>query len=248
MGRKVVHQVGYRGITNSGFEYTVVERLPGGRARIKFDPPYEGTVEISAGYITRGGIRNPFAPNKVGGILGEGKYNCLNSTKIHNIWYRMLERVFHWEKSERNKSYEGCSVYSEWKNFQVFAEWYYQQKGCYLGWHLEKDLLVRGNKTYSPETCVLVPMDVNMFLTKRKSCRDTLIGVAYRAKTGRYLSAFTRGTKNVFLGSYATEIEAHLAYKAAKEDYAKVLAEKYKDVLDSRAYLALANYEVHIDD
>ena len=104
------------------------------------------------------------------------------------------------------------------------------------------------NKHYSPETCVLVPQDVNMFLTKRKSCRTTLIGVTYRARTGRYLSQFTRGAKSVFIGSFPTEIEAHLAYKAAKEAYAKVLAEKYKELLDDRAYNALVNYSVELTD
>lgn len=248
MGRPATYKVGYRGVTNAGFKYTLTKRLPKRRVIVTFDPPYEGSIEVGVGYIANGVIHNPFSPNKVGGMFGQGKYNCINSSKVHNIWYRLLERVFHWERSVRNKSYEGCSVCEEWMNFQVFAEWYYSQKGSDMDWHLEKDLLVRGNKHYSPETCVLVPQDVNMFLTKRKSCGTTWIGASSRGKTGRYWSQFTRGTKGVCLGSFATGLEAHLAYKAAKEEYARALAEKYKDVLDERAYLALLNYSVEIDD
>ncbi len=54
--------------------------------------------------------------------------------------------------------------------------------------------------------------------------------------------------KSERLGYFNTELEAHLAYKEAKEAYLKELADKYKDMLDPRAYKALYNYTVDIDD
>ena len=50
------------------------------------------------------------------------------------------------------------------------------------------------------------------------------------------------------LGYYDNEYDAYLAYKQAKEAYLKELADKYKDMLDPRAYSALQNYVVNIDD
>ena len=56
------------------------------------------------------------------------------------------------------------------------------------------------------------------------------------------------GTGERRLGYYNTEIEAFDAYKQAKENYLKQLAEKWKDQIDERAYNALMNYQVEITD
>ena len=51
-----------------------------------------------------------------------------------------------------------------------------------------------------------------------------------------------------FLGYFNTEIEAFNAYKKAKESFIKEQAEKFKSQIDIRAYNALMNYQVDIDD
>lgn len=51
-----------------------------------------------------------------------------------------------------------------------------------------------------------------------------------------------------YLGTFNTPEEAFYAYKEAKEDYIKEVANKYKDRIDIRAYEALMKYEVNIDD
>ena len=54
--------------------------------------------------------------------------------------------------------------------------------------------------------------------------------------------------RGIHLGLFKTEIEAFNAYKTAKENYLKELAEKWKSKIDERAYNALMNYEVSIND
>ena len=54
--------------------------------------------------------------------------------------------------------------------------------------------------------------------------------------------------KQECLGFFNTEIEAFKAYKKAKESFVKEQADKWKDQIDIRAYNALMNYEVSIDD
>ena len=49
-------------------------------------------------------------------------------------------------------------------------------------------------------------------------------------------------------GFFDTELEAFNVYKTAKESYLKEQAEKYKSQIDPRAYNALMNYTVEIDD
>ena len=50
------------------------------------------------------------------------------------------------------------------------------------------------------------------------------------------------------LGRFDSVEEAFNAYKEAKEKYIKEVAEKWKDKIDPRAYEALYNYTVDIDD
>ena len=54
--------------------------------------------------------------------------------------------------------------------------------------------------------------------------------------------------KQEFLGYFNTELEAFNAYKKAKETFIKEQADKWKGKIDDRAYNALMNYEVSVDD
>ena len=54
--------------------------------------------------------------------------------------------------------------------------------------------------------------------------------------------------KREYLGYFNTELEAFNAYKQAKESFIKEQANKWKSQIDGRAYEALMNYEVGIDD
>ena len=47
---------------------------------------------------------------------------------------------------------------------------------------------------------------------------------------------------------FKTELEAFNAYKQAKEAFIKGQANKWKGKIDERAYNALMNYEVSVDD
>ncbi len=127
-----------------------------------------------------------------------------------------------------------------------YDNYQYKQDDRQLG----KDLLIKGNKIYSEETCVFLPREINVALTKSNKTRgDKLIGVCFDKQYKKFVSRVSLGAGNQkVLGYYDNEYEAHLSYKKAKEEYLKELAEEYKDMLDPRAYEALYNYTVDIDD
>ena len=76
-----------------------------------------------------------------------------------------------------------------------------------------------------------------------------LIGVYWSNTNKAFVSQVRKNKgKQEYLGLFNTEIEAFNAYKIAKESYIKEQAEKYKSQIDVRAYNALMNYEVNIDD
>ena len=118
------------------------------------------------------------------------------------------------------------------------------------GWHLDKDLLVKGNKVYSEDSCVFIPKEINLVLTKNDTMRgEHLIGVHWNKKASAFVARVRKNKgKREYLGLFNTEIEAFNAYKIAKEAFVKEQANEWKDQIDPRAYEALMNYTVEITD
>ena len=55
--------------------------------------------------------------------------------------------------------------------------------------HLDKDILIKGNKIYSPQTCCFVPENLNSLITKNDSIRNNLpIGVSWDKKKNKFIS------------------------------------------------------------
>ena len=115
---------------------------------------------------------------------------------------------------------------------------------------MDKDLLVKGNKVYSEDSCVFLPSEINSLLTKRTASRgEYLIGVSWCNKRKAFEARVRKNKgKREHLGYFNTELEAYNAYKNAKESFIKEQAEKWKGKIDERAYNALMNYQVEITD
>lgn len=187
------------------------------------------------------------------GFLGIGNFKsrCGDTRTKHYIkWYGMLERCYDKKCQEKYPTYIGCSVDEKWHNFQVFAEWFEENYKPHMhGWHLDKDILKKGNKVYSPETCCFVPKEINKLFTKRQNCRgDFPIGVSKVKRSGRYIASLNKNGKQRSLGTFDTIEEAFEAYKIAKEEWIKEVAEKWKPQLALQTYEALINYKVEITD
>jgi hypothetical protein len=117
-------------------------------------------------------------------------------------------------------------------------------------YQIDKDILGKGNKLYSPETCCFVPNKKNTLLINRTNDRgNESIGVA-KSKYGRYESYVSINGKRTHLGTFDTELQAFQKYKQVKEDYIKGVAKIYyqEGKINLRVYEALMRYEVNIDD
>ena len=202
----------------------------------------------------KGLIKNPFFPTMYGiGFIGIGKFKTKDKngkpTKCYVAWRHMLERCYDHKYQEKKPTYKGCTVCEEWWNFQNFAEWYYSHYYEIENekMNLDKDILHKGNKVYSPNNCVFVPQFINTLFVKCDKVRgDCPIGV--RKKGNKFEAQLSRGNGMEHLGYYTTPIEAFQAYKKAKEQYIKEVAEEYKDKIPQKLYDAMMNYEVEIDD
>lgn len=172
-----------------------------------------------------------------------------NATKkAYDIWRLMLDRCYSADFHKTYPSYKDCLVCEEWLKFSNFKKWF--DDNYVDGYQLDKDILVKGNKVYSPQTCCFIPQRINsLFTKKRKEIRNGIIGVTKR-HNGKFLAYYTKNKKNICLGTYDTEEEAFMAYKEHKEKYIKQTAQEYFNLgkITNSVYKALMNYEVEITD
>lgn len=173
----------------------------------------------------------------------------LSNKPAHQKWLQMIKRCGSKDYKAKYPSYADVSVCEEWRYFSNFEKWFQEQSPWYhKGWHLDKDILVKGNKVYSPETCCFVPAEINYLLTQRSRCRGEYpIGV-HLGNNGKYCAMLSKCGNREYLGYYNSPENAFQAYKIAKEAQIKEVADKWKDQLEPRVYEALYNYKVEITD
>lgn len=155
-------------------------------------------------------------------------------------WRSMLARCYTEGSLSRNPTYIGCSVDEEWLLFSNFRLW--MSKQDWHGKHLDKDILIQGNKIYSAKTCIFVTPEVNNLIINGAVRRGILpVGVS---KCGDKFAAFCKKNgKNVNLGTYSTSVMAFNAYREFKLKVIKEVALKQEEPLRS----ALLRYEIKDD-
>ena len=213
---------------------------------------FETSVQLTN--IRNGNVKDPYSPSVYGiGVLGVKYPSRVNGvlTKEYELWQNMLERCYSDHYKKKYPTYEGCEVSAKFKSFEYFYEWCHKQIGFgNEGWHLDKDLLTKGNRIYSENTCIFIPSEINLVLTKSTALRGKyLIGVYWHNANKAFVSKVSKNKgEQEWLGTFKTELEAFNAYKKAKESFVKEQANKWKSQIDDRAYEALMNYQVEITD
>ena len=186
-------------------------------------------------------------------ILGVGKNDVdtfMNHDRSCILWNRILARCYNPKILKKKHTYLDVSVCDEWHYFSNFLKWYREKEKWHkAGWHLDKDILVKGNKVYSPDTCCFVPHEINIIFTNSKCKRgENPIGVSFIKSKNKFMATVAINGKNKTLGHFNNKIDAFYAYKSEKEKRIKEVADKYKEELEPRVYEALYNYQVEITD
>lgn len=245
------------GETNRNFYGTLMKIIEYNGARdivIEFQDEYKVRRKGDYKEFKNGCFKNPYDKSILDvGFLGEGKYNWKDSYDIYEVWKSMLIRCYDPYYINKEPTYKDCYVCDEWHNFQNFAKWYEEnyyevkeQRMC-----LDKDILNKGNKIYSPETCIFVPSRINILFTKRQRDRGEYpIGVGYREKYNNLQSRCCTLNGRVSLGIFPLNrpFQAFYTYKQFKENYIKQVADEYKDLIPKELYDAMYKYEVEIND
>ena len=175
---------------------------------------------------------------------------CHPVPKEYSIWNGIRQRCYNENTRDKLPSYKDVEMSENFKFYSYFKEWCNQQVGFNEdGWQLDKDILSKGVKLYSEDTCCFVPAEINCALPNNKKVRGAFPqGVIYNSTKTRYRARIQRGDKWESLGTYDTPEEAFYAYKPVKEAHIKSLAEKWKDKIDHRVYESLMNWTIEITD
>lgn len=226
---------------------------------IEFQDDYKAKIKTQYGHFLSGEVKNPYYKSVFGiGMIGNKYPRSINNkiTKEYNTWNGMLRRCFDARHKEIHPTYKDAICCEEWLLYENFYEWLHSQEN-FDKWMLldksaiDKDILIKGNKIYSPDTCCLVPLVVNNLFIKSDASRGDLpIGVS-KKKDG-FVSRCCNPITNErdCLGTYSTSNKAFLAYKPHKENLIKQIAqiEFDKGNITKVCYDAMMNYEVEITD
>ena len=162
-----------------------------------------------------------------------GKRKTIWICPYYKKWTGILERCFSLALHKRHPSYSECKICDDWLRLSNFIKWVDSQPNKdWENCQPDKDLLITGNKYYSPETVVFVSKKVNCFLVDSQERRGKHLIGAYKEKNGAKWRASCNPTfeGNVrYLGSFNTELEAHKAWQAKKHVYACQLADLQED-------------------
>lgn len=159
-----------------------------------------------------------------------GKNIKIWSCPFYACWSRMIRRCYSKSSLKEYPSYTGCSVSKEWLRFSAFKSWMERQQ--WHGNHLDKDILIKGNKVYSEDRCVFVSHKLNTFMLSKDASRgEHPIGVHFH-KTERTFMANCNNPftgKREYLGSYTCPQEAHEAWRKRKHEHACRYADMQTD-------------------
>jgi hypothetical protein len=193
------------------------------------------------------------------GYIGIGNYVTSKDGKTtleYKLWNAIMQRCYDRKSLNKRPTYRNCTVCEDWLNFQNFAKWFHNNYYEIAGEKMcpDKDILYKGNKLYSPNTCIFVPQYINTLFVKCDSARGIYpVGVNYRETVNNFEARCNTLDINnkpvrIHIGCYDTSTEAFNAYKTFKESYIKQVADKYKSQIPQKLYDAMYSYIVEITD
>lgn len=237
-----------------GTPMKIVEYINSKNIIVEFQDEYKNKIKCTYSHFKNKSIRNPNKSEKTVygiGTIGNTSTNDKQGVKkSYDCWHSMMNRCYSGKYTIKYGTYVGCTVCEEWLCYANFEKWYndnyyrINNKGA----ELDKDILVKGNKIYSPNTCVFVSNEINCLFTKSNKTRGIHpIGVSCIGDN-RYFVRFQKENKLCHFGTFDNEIQAFEKYKEEKEKYIKFVADKYKENIPTNLYDALYSYKVEITD
>ena len=164
----------------------------------------------------------------------------MSKRKIDKIRLRYNFIKYRCNNPIKYPDYINVTLCNEWLDFNVFKVWY--ENNHIEGYELDKDLLRPSSNMYSPDTCCFIPKSINMLITNKRKGRH-LKGTE-KVSSGKFRACMKKYNKNVHLGTFDTELQAHNKYKEEKRKHIVNIADDYhnKNLISTNIYKALLVY------
>lgn len=236
-----IEKLGETNTNKYGTEMKIVQYNSYSDIIVEFQDKYKAKIHTTYGNFIRHCVRNPYDKTVYGiGYLGEGKYKVYidqdHLEPVYNVWRTLLGRVCTEKHREQFPAYSDCEVCEEWLCYQNFADWW--NKNMYhVGterMHIDKDILIKGNKIYSPNTCLIVPQRINMLFMHKPNKYGLPNGVKPTVN-GKFEACYN----HKYLGVFSTVEEAENAHEVEKRRVIREIADEYKQVIPDKVYQAL---------
>ena len=159
-----------------------------------------------------------------------GKLKNIWNCPYYKRWGEMLKRCYSPRYHEKKPTYIGCTVCQDWLVFSNFKKW--MEKQDWQGKHLDKDILVKGNKMYHPDLCLFVDNSLNSFMNDHGAKRGLYpIGVSWHKRDSIFESQISNPFtgKDEYLGRYTNQDDGHQAWRKRKRELAHQLADMQTD-------------------
>ena len=227
------NRIGEEIITKSGYKIKIIEYRNRQDITVEFD---DGTqVKSGYNYFEDGVIKHPCEKSVRGiGFKGITNSQVEHDIRARKIWSSIITRCY--VKSNKYKSYHNCTIADEWLNFQNFLKWYsnnyYELPGETVS--IDKDLLSENCKIYSKDTCIFIPMWLNMSIIN--SCDKERFYNRKPDKYGKYSIYVSYKNKKYFVGYFKLLTEAYNAYKYKKRALILKDFKPYKNLIPDNIY------------
>lgn len=163
-------------------------------------------------------------------------------TKVYRAWRGILTRAYNAEYKITRPTYIGVEVCHSWHYLSNFKKWF--DENYVEGYSLDKDILSKGRKIYSPDTCCYIPPELNNAVVNSKTSQSKKMGV--HPNHGVFEVIVCKYGKRRYVGSYNSVEEAEKAYVTAKQAYVREIGDMYykQGKISKRVYDALQSYAV----
>lgn len=168
--------------------------------------------------------------------------------KSYSVWRGMLDRCYDEKFQDQYPSYKGCFVCNEWLFYSNFEIWYNKNIPDKVNrWELDKDILIQGNKEYSPDTCCFVPQEINSMFTFSNSARGRYpLGVLFSKNKMSFQVSMRKDNEVIRKEGFLTAKDAHMWYLERKREHIKEKADKMREegLISENIYQAMINFKV----
>lgn len=161
----------------------------------------------------------------------------------------MKSRCYNEKIHAQKPWYKDCTMCDEWlADKYAFYDWVNDGNFYVIDGEptveLDKDILVKGNTIYSPETCIFAPKSINtLFGGSSKKNDDGLPMGVTMTENGKYKPQIKR-----FPDVFDTPEEAWEIWKLHKQSLIIQKADEYLGKIPMKLYYAMMSYQFEITD